>query len=162
MDYYQKIIDTQPYTDEKGYEVLTPFPWGRWQDLKTAYSETREGNIVDQVNPEEAEKLQGVSVFLFAGVGTPSGSLDIGSSLQKELTNCKRIHRRNASFELVTPSASALNADDALVINPQPDSFFKNVTDQSIQQRVNLFLTGNAQPSESTQAELNLVTDANE
>jgi hypothetical protein len=43
MTYLQKIISCQPYTDEGGYELITPFPWGRWKSLKEALYETHYG-----------------------------------------------------------------------------------------------------------------------
>ena len=41
--YYHKILTSQPYTDEKGYEVVTPYPWGRWIDVNTAIQQSRLG-----------------------------------------------------------------------------------------------------------------------
>src|SRR5208337_3215734 len=43
--YLSTILSMQPYTDEKGYELATPFPWGRWKDLNTALRESRLSNF---------------------------------------------------------------------------------------------------------------------
>jgi hypothetical protein len=160
MNYYQKILTTQPYTDEKGYELVTPFPWGRWKDLKTAYLETREGSIVEQPNAQDAEVLRGVSVFLFAGVGAPNGSLDIGSDLQKALAKIQTDTSNNASFELVTPKTGG--GDSSLLRDDEPDALIQNSVEQDVEQRVNMFLSGNASPSNETQAELDIAQTVTE
>ena len=40
-DYLKKTLTRQPYTDEKGYELIGVFPWGRWMTLDQAKSTLR-------------------------------------------------------------------------------------------------------------------------
>jgi hypothetical protein len=76
---------TIPYTDDKGYEVMAPFPWGRWLDLNTVIRQVTEqgwitpptdanGNFTEDL--EEEATLQNAQAFLFAGLGTPTTTND--------------------------------------------------------------------------------------
>jgi len=75
---------TIPYTDDKGYELVSPFPWGRWQNLNAAVHEFTETGWVGTNNPltlDDVEVLQSTDALLFAGLGTPSATGDASSSL---------------------------------------------------------------------------------
>ena len=82
--YLQDLMKgTLPYTDDKGYELLSPFPWGRWQDLNTCVKQfTEMGYIVAPTdvagnatqNPQDIVIEQNTDAFLFAGLGTPTAS----------------------------------------------------------------------------------------
>jgi hypothetical protein len=86
--FYADIRNTIPYTDEKGYEVLAPFPWGRWIDIKSALQEfTRDGYVFRPVTQTSDFKLvQGVNTFLYAGMGMPTGAGDAAPALTAALT----------------------------------------------------------------------------
>jgi hypothetical protein len=74
---------TLPYTDDKGYEVVAPFPWGRWQNLNAAIKEfTQQGWALIPTNSNgqptqdvnEIATLEATDAFMFAGLGTPTAS----------------------------------------------------------------------------------------
>ena len=74
-DYFHDLRSTRPYTDGKGYELIGPFPWGRWKCLiETVYRFTV-GNTVTGETPTSAEQtLAAADAFLFTGEATPSGA----------------------------------------------------------------------------------------
>jgi hypothetical protein len=89
-----KAPSTIPYTDQKGYEVMAPFPWGRWQDLNSAIRQFTElgfitpptdvnGDFTEDL--EDQTTLQNASAFLFAGLGTPTTTNDPSTSLVQAL-----------------------------------------------------------------------------
>jgi hypothetical protein len=73
---YQQLIRTiQPYTDEKGYELIGPFPWGRWVTLEEAITKFAESNYLSS-GPTDGvitRITDSGSAFVFAGIGTPQG-----------------------------------------------------------------------------------------
>jgi hypothetical protein len=80
---------TIPYTDDKGYELVAPFPWGRWQNLNAAVHEFTEVGWVGTNNPltlEDTAVFQGTDALLFAGLGTPSASGDASTMLTRAMT----------------------------------------------------------------------------
>jgi hypothetical protein len=75
---------TIPYTDDKGYELVAPFPWGRWQNLNAAIHEFTEAGWVGTNAPltlNDVVVLQSTDALLFAGLGTPSASGDASNQL---------------------------------------------------------------------------------
>ena len=79
-----------PFTDTKGYEVIAPFPWGRWQNLTDALKEfTEQGWIVknqnlagnDSQSLQDLQTLQNTNAFIFAGLGTPTSTSDPSTQL---------------------------------------------------------------------------------
>lgn len=86
--FYADLRETIPYTDEKGYEVVAPFPWGRWLDIKTALQEfTRDGYVYQPATQTSDFKLvQGVNTFLYAGMGTPTARGDASAALTAALS----------------------------------------------------------------------------
>jgi hypothetical protein len=83
-----------PFTDTKGYEVVSPFPWGRWQTLVDAVREfTENGWIVknqdlagnNSQNLTDLAILNNTNAFLFAGLGTPTATNDPSTQLQTAL-----------------------------------------------------------------------------
>jgi hypothetical protein len=155
--YYHKILTTQPYTDEKGYEVITPFPWGRWQDVNTAIRESRLGILSNTANIQGAGNVQAMNVFLFAGLATPNSG-DITTALNTALSSGLGVTvnglpatgydsvELDSVIELVTPQPGDVGSDDALTNYTQPDmqkqSAISDIT--NIQQRINTFITGGA------------------
>jgi hypothetical protein len=165
VTYCQKILAMQPFTDEKGYEVVTPFPWGRWKDLHTALNETHGGKIVEDANAQDAEVLSGIKTFLFAGLGTPGGSLEPGSALLKALGDLQTSTETDAIFELTYPGKDQPGGDSSVIQTAQPDSnplsdqYLLNQSDTEVQQRVDLFISGTPQPLSATKADIDLTKE---
>ncbi len=88
FNFYTTIRTTIPYTDEKGYEVLAPFPWGRWLDIKTALQEfTRDGYVYRPGSTKtDFQLVQGVNTFLYAGLSAATGTADPSSELLDALS----------------------------------------------------------------------------
>ena len=156
--YYHKILVSQPYTDEKGYEVITPFPWGRWQDVNTTIRESRLGILSNSANIQGVGNVQAMNVFLFAGLATPNSN-DISTALKAALPGSAldlTVNGLSATgydsveldsvIELVTPQPGDVGSDDILTNSTQPDmqnqSPVSDIT--AIQQRINTFVTGGA------------------
>ena len=154
--YYNKILTTQPYTDEKGYELITPFPWGRWIDVNTAIRESRLGILTDNPNPQGAATVQAMNVFLFAGLSTPQTSGDIAGSMSDTLNSqfTGTINgvplsgfdsvELDSVIELVTPQPGSVSNDQELTNISQPD--MQNQASvaalNDISSRLGFFITG--------------------
>jgi hypothetical protein len=87
-----------PFTDDKGYELIAPFPWGRWVSLNKALKEFTEKGWVQpptDVNGndtlQDLQTLQNTDAFLFAGLGTPSATNDPSSQLVSVLNQQNRL-----------------------------------------------------------------------
>jgi len=163
--YYQQILTMQPFTDEKGYEVVGVFPLGRWKSLPEAYKETREGKVVDNVNPQAAVELNTTNAMLFAGLNCPqSGTSD---ELLKQFQPITNDVEQNSSFELEWTQPLQPGGDSSLTSNPQPDSqpspdlkiATKMVKD--LQQTVDMFINGTPQPLPATKQQLQIAEDDN-
>ncbi len=163
--YFQRILFEQPFTDEKGYEVVTPFPWGRWKSLLEAYSETRQGQLTDYVNPQDLQTLTQMNAFLFAGMGTPQGSLEPGGALQDALAMLKSQVESKDSFELTPSTAGEPSSESTILSTQQPentplaDTALTNLTNADLQNKVNLFVQGGPVRSNTTQTLLELAED---
>jgi hypothetical protein len=166
-NYFQRILWEQPYTDEKGYEVITPFPWGRWKTLTEAYYETRLGNLVEYVNPQDLQVLTGINTFLFTGEGTPQTSLEPGSALQNALSTLQSQVENSDSFELASATANAPGTENQILSLDQPENLptsdvaLTNQIEDELQQKVDLFLSGTPSPTPATQSELDIALDPN-
>jgi hypothetical protein len=172
MTYYQKILSSQPYTDEKGYELVTPFPWGRWRSLKKAYYETRAGIILDATggkgysNPANAVILDGVNAFLFAGVSNPT-SLEAGAQLSDALTKVSQSVVENTSFELsdntpISPTSSSTPSyANPVSAATAADNTSARLNGNSTSDALNMFLAGGTKPSTPMMNALNTVLNEN-
>ena len=170
FNFYAAIRTTVPYTDEKGYEVLAPFPWGRWLDIKTALQEfTRDGYVYqpDSTNTD-FHQTQAVNAFLYAGLSATTGTadpsselLDALSSLQsyigvtptvgetpaqsQSFTDTQRQLTDITTFELDYSGFTPGGADSIIQVEQPPDSLGAAVlvaTEAAEQQKVSMFLTG--------------------
>jgi hypothetical protein len=161
-EYYQAILTMQPYTDEKGYEVVGVFPFGRWKSLQEAIKETREGRIVTYVNPQAQEVLQRTDAQLFAGLGTPSS--ESSTVLLNEFKKLTDKVGSNTSFELDFSTPNAPGGDQTAAM-AQPDNQLRTdahlvkQTLRDVQTKVNLFITGTPQPLAQTQQELDITNE---
>ena len=143
--YMQKILTAQPYTDEGGYELLTPFPWGRWKSLNEALLETRLGILTTTaVNSLETQSITGANVFLFAGVGSPS-AIDPSASLASEMSKLSTLssfEQSATSFELVTPPPGTPQNGTK---DTQPDNDIADSLDD-VANRIDFFVSGGPPP----------------
>jgi hypothetical protein len=90
-----------PFTDDKGYELISPFPWGRWTDLNTAVRMFTQAGFLPQavdangnpiqISQDDLRTLQNTEAFLFAGLGTPSATGDPSTQLQTALNNQQQL-----------------------------------------------------------------------
>jgi hypothetical protein len=173
--YMQKILTTQPYTDEKGYEVISPFPWGRWKTLKEALLETRLGivnrdpantynshDVVQPVDSLNAQTITGTDVFLFAGLGSPQ-AIDPSNNLTTELSKLDDLSNfasNSTMFELVTPPAGTFPQSSSLS-DTQPDSqVLSEISD--VVSRSDFFVTGSNAPCTDFQALFSQTTTQSE
>lgn len=161
-----------PFTDGKGYEVLAPFPWGRYQDLKTAIKEfTMDGYIVAQkdLNGQPVQNQQDISVlnttdaFLFAGLGTPTATQHPSDQLVSALAQLQ--NQADMDTVIVLDYSNAQNSNDQQLLNvAQPDisnklskSFITN-TQAAQQQLINVLVTGSVQPVQNARQALEEAT----
>jgi hypothetical protein len=119
--YYKDVRTTIPYTDDGGYELVSPFPWGRWRTLKQAIQDfTRSGVIVENPAVSENTTLSGASAFLFAGSGTPVGSIDKSEQLKSALLDLAETAENNTIFELAYDPNNISAFGDGLLPAQQP------------------------------------------
>jgi hypothetical protein len=86
-NYLEHVRETQPYTNCKGYEVISPMPWGRARSLKAALIAFTKS---DEQYARETEVLRGgtvaskVAAFLYGA----SGGISVkGQDLEKSLSS---------------------------------------------------------------------------
>ena len=155
MTYLQKVISCQPYTDEEGYEVITPFPWGRWKSLKEVLCETHEGLLVNNPTSQEAQVVTGTNVFLFAGVGSPNNS-DASSTLQDQLDSLSNTANQAASattFEIQTPKPGDQQTN--ILSAGQPDNFLLNTVQGNVTSNaLDVFMNGVFPPQSGSSVSL--------
>lgn len=118
--YYETLRTTRPYTDEKGYELLGPFPWGRWKSLKDSLSTFTIANPVfnssQAVNQNPALQpvnagagvLTNADAFLFTG-DSIAASTEAATELVGTLTSQRTAIDSFKVFELAY-SADPTNA----------------------------------------------------
>ena len=176
MVYYKKILTCQPYTDEKGYELITPFPWGRWQDVNAAIQDSRHSEAMpsekedEMVNPDDVQQAGSVAamnVFLFAGLTSPTGSSGVGGGAMSDALNAKLQITSNGKpvegydsvemdsvIELQTPKPGDVIDDPSLKNSVQPDiTSGEQPTDfQNLRDRLGMFIVGAASLSSNTQS----------
>lgn len=120
--YLDKCTQMMPYTDEKGYEVISPMPWGRYATLNEAiYEFTREG-YVDLANKdknikEAAQALKTTSAFLFAGFAIPKiedPAPLIKSELAKNVADSASQFNSQASKEAAINKAKEASGEKVL------------------------------------------------
>jgi hypothetical protein len=176
---YETVI---PYTDDYGYELLSPFPWGRWVDLNTAIKEFTEDGWVSSpsdvngnpvTDPQELAILKNTDAFLYAGLGTPTSSSSAASALTQkfsQISNTIGGSSTGSNPNAVVPDATVLvldystatagssTNDSSLLTTPQPeDNVIQNQITQtanSAQQLVNVLISGSISPTPAAQAAL--------
>jgi hypothetical protein len=106
FSFYSNIRTCIPYTDEKGYEVWAPFPWGRWLDIKTALQEfTRDGYVyLPPGTGSDFKQVMAAETFLYAGLSATTGTSDPSSALLQALGKLQ------ASVGVPPPAANSAGA----------------------------------------------------
>jgi hypothetical protein len=91
-NFYQNARTCLPYTDEKGYEVFAPFPWGRWLDVNTAIQEFTEDGYVSPP-PIDANTyliVQKSTAFIYAGLENPVSTGDNSTAMTAALQSVQK------------------------------------------------------------------------
>ena len=170
-----------PFTDDKGYELLSPFPWGRWMSLNTAVRVfTEDGwlaSLVDSngkptTNPSDELILQNTDAFLYAGVGHPIAqgqASDMLKSKLKEISNAvggSFTSQDQSKPNTVSPDATVLvfkyqkggGNDSSLLKTAQPeDDLVKDQitnTQNARQHIVDVLVSGQVAPTQLTKEAL--------
>lgn len=173
-----------PYTDDKGYELMSPFPWGRWIDLNSAIKQfTQRGWVAvptdangnpTSVNLDDLSIQQGTDAMLFAGLGTPTASGQaadqIINSLSTKISNTigGTFATTAADSNVIMPDATVIvlsyppgntnQNDNSLLQNAQPeDSIAGQIVQNTLsgqQQVVDVLLTGSVSPTKAVQEAL--------
>jgi hypothetical protein len=172
-DYFAALQQYRPYTDGKGYEVISPYPLGRWDSLKNAlYNFTIQNSLASGAASAVVANVAGVptalltpisstptplsnaQAFLFTGSAAPSSSPDAASALTDALiTQTSKL----GSFKVIELTYDATNTASTVgglqSMTDQGGVVDDSITavDSRISGRVEAFLTGNVpQPSSAT------------
>jgi hypothetical protein len=126
--YLDKLIGTGatpaklPYTNSQGYEVLAPFPWGRYTSLRKALYECCQGfSIVPMPASNGVGSLTGVQTFLFSGLGTPPNTTTaetLLSTLRDDIQSMSSRINSDAVFELTYSGDAIATADQTTTGDP--------------------------------------------
>lgn len=155
LGYYQDIRRTMPFTDDKGYEVVSPFPWGRWVSLRQAVKEfTQDGYVVEKtdVTAEVFLPTNSVQALLAAGLATPAVAGDTVSQLQGIMD--KQRAAVGDQTIIVLSYTSTIPSDAGLMLNAQPDvdqavkQLQGSITTQ--QQAIDVLVSGDISPTKAT------------
>lgn len=149
--YIDKLLEVQPFTDEKGYEVISPFSWGRYSSLSEAIFEFTQGGLIDSSVSEDMalqdmkvkEQFKLGSAFLYAGMATPLLASDNASMLRtvndnagveavKVLNELQAFDRSNViSFEMNFTGEERLSTDNSQLRNQAANSDIANVVNSA-------------------------------
>lgn len=125
--YYADLRHVRPYTDAKGYELVGPFPWGRWHPLKEAITDftiadalganSKPGSAV--INPVSAATttLTNSAAFLFTG-DAPATTTESTTALLSAMVDQAALVNNFKVFELSYNSTSALTSQLVATATP--------------------------------------------
>src|SRR5208337_3989057 len=161
--YYHDIRRTMPFTDGKGYEVVAPFPWGRYITLRQAIKEfTQDGYIVPSATQPSSDAYvpnDQVQALLAAGLIAPTGQ---GTTVEQIQTEMNAKNAVAPDFTIIVLNYSGSNAstpaDSSLMTTAQPDvnsaiqQLQNTVTTQ--QQAIAVLVSGQIAPTKGTQEAL--------
>lgn len=101
--YLESLRRAMPYTDGKGYEVISPFPWGRYVGLLQALAIFTQGSTIapagETTNTGSSTSVSNANAFLVSGTLTQSAN---GSTLSSGPGN------QNSSISTTTGSGSSV------------------------------------------------------
>ncbi len=132
-DYFSNLRKVRPYTDDKGYELVGPFPWGRWKSLKDSlttftianslYAKSTETNPALQPVSAATGTLSNVDAFLFTG-DSVAASTDTATNLIGTLTTQRSTINKHKVFELSYSNDPTLSSGPTSTLGasaePQP------------------------------------------
>jgi hypothetical protein len=157
--YYHDIRRTMPFTDGKGYEVVSPFPWGRYITLRQAVKEfTQDGYIVPPSTQPASDAYvpnDQVQALLAAGLIAPSGQGTTVEQIQTQM-NAQSAVAPDYTIIVLNYSGPAAStpADSSLMTTAQPDvnsaiqQLQNTVTTQA--QAIAVLVSGKIAPTLST------------
>jgi hypothetical protein len=154
--YYHDIRRTMPFTDGKGYEVVSPFPWGRYITLRQAFKEfTQEGYIIPPTQPSSDTYIPPdmVQALLAAGLATPTGQGDTVTQLQTAM-NQTALSADTTIIVLNYSVGQSSPSDSKLATTAQPDvnSAIQKLqgTITNTQQAIAVLVSGSISPTQAT------------
>src|SRR5579863_4169953 len=159
--YYHDIRRTMPFTDDKGYEVISPFPWGRWVSLRQAFKEfTEDGYIVPkniaQALTADLIPPSSVQALIAAGLATPNVAGDTVTQLQQvmnaQVTSLEDSTVIVLSYSGTTPSDSQLDTTAQPDVNSAIKQLQGTLTTQ--QQALDVLVSGDISPTKATKEAL--------
>jgi hypothetical protein len=158
--YYHDIRRTLPFTDSKGYEVVAPFPWGRYITLRQAFKEfTQDGYIIPPASQPASDAYvpnDKVQALLASGLDTPTGRGDTVTQLLTAMN--QTAVTPDATIIVLSYSGQTNPSDSVLVTTAQPDvnstiqKLQNTVTTQ--QQAIAVLVSGSIAPTQATQEAL--------
>jgi len=143
-DYYADLRTSRPYTDNKGYELVGPFPWGRWKCLKVALTAFVLGDSIspNKASPTSAIKpatsnstaqVSNAAAFLFTG-DSAAPSQEAITPLINDLAAQAAVVTNSKVFELTydnpSPGSQAIPPKPADA--PDPDDAVNSRTKTSL------------------------------
>ena len=163
--YYHDVRRTIPFTDGKGYEVIAPFPYGRYTDLRTAFKEfTQEGYIIPDAHQSPSDAFvpnDAVQALLAAGLTAPSGSGETVAQLIAAMNgtapgSASSITAGKNDYTIIVLSyaGQTSKSDSQLLQNAQPD--VKSAITQlegtvtTEQQAISVLVSGSTAPTLAT------------
>jgi hypothetical protein len=182
-EYYEDLRSTRPYTDDKGYELVGPFPWGRWKTLRQAVYDftiadaqapANQGGVTTGLNPaiqpgsvpssSSIQTLSNAQAFLFTGNDTPATTDDAATQVVDNMVNQARTIGNTKVFELTYTSTDPTNDIGGTQSISDPGAETDTAVDENedtIATRAATFLTGKVQPSNTALAVLKSITPTN-
>lgn len=131
--YLVDLYSTQPYTDDDGYELYGPFPWGRWQTVEDAirlFTKSLDEQKDPSLNSLESDDR--VSNLILTGQGNP-----IISSIQDALTD---IRTGLQEFDITKFTLKEPSNSDVSILDEQdrnPDRVGRTTEDANVAGTVN-------------------------
>jgi len=130
--YYNALRGARPYTDGKGYEVVGPFPWGRFKSLKEALTiftiqdalgeGTSASSAIHPVN-EGADSLTDAAAFLFTGdsvAAVTDSALTLIGNLETQTALIKNYKVFELSYEGSTGTTTGAPPSTLTANTPTP------------------------------------------
>lgn len=150
--YFETIISCQPFTDEKGYEVVSPFPWGRFKTLPEAIAETREGRVTAKTaDTTDKQVLENANAFIFAGLGTPSAdsAAQLSDKLKQVFGKTDPQTGTESALDSSVIELSYSEGDNPTLPTTDTKDLFAIAAQDDVKKRVDAFVSGSFVPMSS-------------